>query len=119
MATVNNPGIFVLLADWTDPNDTSIVGSSASNGRSVYLSVGLIRGEHRLYVGCVRRTPYTVVRANGNKKPLHRAGYASFGRASTLSHKDNGRQAIPLDFDDRPGVAEELERIRRQLQSID
>lgn len=56
--------------------------------------VGLIRGRHRLLVACVRRTDYSVVRVNGNEKPLNRSGTIAYGQPADLREK-----AVPPEQD--------------------
>lgn len=79
----NNPGIFMLLVD--SAGDT--VGLSAGNDRFLHMSVGLIRGRHRLLVACVRRADYWVGRVNGNERALARAGTVRYGRSADLRDK--------------------------------
>ena len=79
----NNSGIFMLLFD----SDSDTVGVSAGNDRFLHMSLGLIRGRHRLLVACVRRTDYSVGRVNGNERALGRDGTVSYGRPADLREK--------------------------------
>ncbi len=79
----NNSGIFMLLFD----SDSDTVGLSAGNDRFLHMSLGLIRGRHRLLVACVRRTDYSVGRVNGNERALARAGIVRYGRPADLREK--------------------------------